>query len=102
MKMKSKRRCLASLMAFVMLAGALPVTAFAEEHTHTEECYAKAGVLLCKISESEGHSHTSECVCPGGEYICGLGEAEGHEHTQVLQIKVNSFLEKVAKKTLGR
>ena len=58
MKMKSKRRWLASIMAFVMLTSTLPVTAFAEGHTHTEECYAKEGDLLCTISESEGHSHT--------------------------------------------
>ena len=82
MKMKSKRRWLASLMAFVMLTSALPVTAFAEGHTHIEECYAKEGDLLCKISESEGHTHTSECVCPGGEYICGLEETEGHTHNE--------------------
>ncbi len=82
MKMKSKRRWLASLMAFVMLTSALPVTAFAEGHTHTEECYAKEGDLLCKISESGGHTHTSECVCPGGEYICGLEETKGHTHDE--------------------
>ena len=82
MKMKSKRRWLASLMAFVMLTSALPVTAFAEGHTHTEECYAKEGDLLCRISESEGHTHTSECVCPGGEYICGLEEIESHTHDE--------------------
>ncbi len=82
MKMKNKRRWLASLMAFVMLTSALPVTAFAEGHTHTEECYAKEGDLLCKISESESHSHTSECVCPGGEYICGLEEIESHTHDE--------------------
>ena len=82
MKMKSKRRWLASLMAFFMLTSALPVTAFAEGHTHTEECYAKEGDLLCKISESEGHTHTSECVCPGGEYICGLEEIESHTHDE--------------------
>ncbi len=35
MKMKSKRRWLASLMAFAMLASALPVTAFAEDHEQT-------------------------------------------------------------------
>ncbi len=84
MKMKSRRRWLALLMAFIMPAGALPVTAFAEDHIHTEACYAKAGDLLCTISESEGHTHTSECVCPGGEYICGLEETEeqgAHEHT---------------------
>ncbi len=81
MKMKSRRRCLALLVAFIMLTGALPVTAFAEGHTHTEECYAKAGDLLCTIAESEGHTHTAECVCPGGEYVCGLEEQETHEHT---------------------
>ncbi len=82
MKMKSRRRWLALFMAFIMLIGVLPVTTFAEGHTHTEECYAKAGNLLCTISESEGHTHTSECICPGGEYICGLEETKGHTHDE--------------------
>ena len=80
-KMKSKRRWLALLMAFVMLTSSLPVAAFAEGHTHTTECYVTEGDLLCTIPESDGHAHTSECVCLGGEYVCGLDGTEDHEHT---------------------
>lgn len=82
MKTKSKHRWLALFMVVAMLIGTLPITAFAEDHTHTEDCYAKAGDLLCTIAESEGHTHTADCVCPGGENICGLKEAEGHTHNE--------------------
>ena len=82
MKTKSKHRWLALFMVVAMLIGTLPITVFAEDHTHTEDCYAKAGDLLCTIAESEGHTHTADCVCPGGENSCGLKEAEGHTHNE--------------------
>lgn len=80
MRTKSRQKCLALLMALVMLIGIFPLTAFATEHAHTESCYAKAGELLCSLEESDGHSHGEDCYCEGGEYICGLGETEGHIH----------------------
>lgn len=82
MKTKSKHRWLALFMVVAMLIGTLPITVFAEDNTHTEDCYAKAGDLLCTIAESEGHTHTADCVCPGGENICGLKESEGHTHNE--------------------
>ena len=54
MKTKSKHRWLALFMVVAMLIGTLPITVFAEDNTHTEDCYAKAGDLLCTIAESEG------------------------------------------------
>ena len=51
MKTKSKHRWLALFMVVAMLIGTLPITVFAEDHTHTEDCYAKAGDLLCTIAE---------------------------------------------------
>ena len=80
MKTKCRHRWLALFIVFAMLIGTLPITASAEGHTHTEDCYAKAGDLFCTIPESEGHIHTEACVCPGGENICGLEETEGHTH----------------------
>lgn len=82
MKTKCRHRWLALFIVFAMLIGTLPITASAEDHTHTEDCYAKAGDLLCTIPESEGHTHTEDCVCPGGENICGLEETEGHTHDE--------------------
>ena len=76
MKMKSKHKWLTLLMTFVMLIGTLPITAFAEGHTHTEDCYAQAGALLCTIPESEEHTHSEECFYSGGELICGMDESE--------------------------
>lgn len=75
MKTKCRHRWLALFIVFAMLIGTLPITASAEDHTHTEDCYAKAGDLLCTIPESEGHTHTADCICPGGEYICGEEDA---------------------------
>ncbi len=46
MKTKSKHRWLALFMVVAMLIGTLPITVFAEDNTHTEDCYAKAGDLL--------------------------------------------------------
>lgn len=81
-----KRKCLALILTFAMVIGMMPSFAIAasaeESHTHTEDCYAKAGDLLCTIPESEGHIHTEACVCPGGENICGLEETEGHTHDE--------------------
>lgn len=80
MKMKYKQRWLALFIAFVMLIGILPMTAFAEGHTHTESCYAQEGDLLCTLETSDGHTHNEDCYCAGGEYICGLEESEEHTH----------------------
>ena len=59
MKTKSKHRWLALFMVVAMLIGTLPITVFAEDNTHTEDCYAKAGDLLCTIAESEGRQTAS-------------------------------------------
>ena len=70
--MNTKRKSLAILLMLVMIISVFPTGAFALNggHTHTEECYAKEGDLLCNIEETEGHTHTEDCYCPGGELIC--------------------------------
>ncbi|MCD8007711.1 MAG: CHAP domain-containing protein [Clostridiales bacterium] len=50
-----------------------------EEHTHTEDCYAK--VLVCGKEESEGHTHTEDCYDEEGNLTCGQEESAGHTHT---------------------
>lgn len=82
MKKQNTQRWLAMFMAFVMLIGVLPMTAFAEGHTHTESCYAKEGDLLCSLEEATGHTHTQDCYCAGGEHNCGQEEAIGHTHSE--------------------
>ncbi len=59
-----------------------------EEHTHTDECYAKDGggglkKLICDPeSEAEFVIHTHDDMCyRNGELICPLDELEEHEHT---------------------
>ncbi len=79
--MKLKRRLLSLCLAMLMVFSLLPVyAAETEAHTHSEDCYAKAGDLLCEIPESEGHTHLEECYCPGGEFLCGQEENEAHTH----------------------
>lgn len=82
MKKQNTQRWLAMFMVFVMLIGVLPMTAFAEGHTHTESCYAKEGDLLCSLEEATGHTHTQDCYCLGGENICGLEATTGHTHSE--------------------
>ena len=65
----------------LMVFSLLPVyAAETEEHTHSENCYAKEGDLLCEIPESEGHTHSAECYCPGGEVLCEQNENNAHTH----------------------
>lgn len=86
-KRKKRYKAIALLIAvIVMIFGILPngFAAPAEEcaHTHTENCYAKAGDLLCTTPETQGHIHDESCYCPGGEFICGLDESQGHTHEE--------------------
>ena len=83
---KRKLKGFSLLLTFVMIFGLIcsNLSAYAEsgeEHVHTEECYAKAGDLLCTAEESDGHTHGENCYCKGGEYTCGQTESEGHTHT---------------------
>ena len=79
--MKLKRRLLSLCLAMLMVFSLLPVyAAETEEHTHSENCYAKEGDLLCEIPESEGHTHSAECYCPGGEVLCEQNENDAHTH----------------------
>lgn len=81
--MKLKKRLLSLCLAMLMIFSMLPVyAAGAEGHTHSENCYAKEGDLLCKLPESEGHTHSEECYCPGGELLCGEEENEAHIHNE--------------------
>ena len=83
---KRKLKGFSLLLTFVMIFGLIcsNLSAYAEsgeEHVHTEECYAKAGDLLCTTEENDGHTHGADCYCKGGEYTCGQEESEGHTHT---------------------
>lgn len=53
MKTKNNHRWLALFMVFAMLIGTLPVTAFAEGHTHSEDCYAQGGELICTADKAD-------------------------------------------------
>ncbi len=88
---KSLKKYISLLLTVLMMVGMFPTsfTAYAlgeENHSHTAECYAAEGDLLCQLSESEGHTHTDECRCPGGELICGSEETEGHAHNEACYI----------------
>lgn len=75
MEKKKLHKLLSILLCLVLISGTLPLIVSADEtHTHTEECYAVAGQLLCTIPESEEHAHGDECYAEGGELICGQRE----------------------------
>lgn len=75
MEKKKLHKLLSILLCLVLISGTLPFIVSADEtHTHTEECYAVAGQLLCTIPESEEHAHGDECYAEGGELICGQTE----------------------------
>lgn len=78
MNAKRTQRLAALLMVFAVLVGIFPTTAFAEEHVHTDGCYAQEGDLLCSLEEVSDHTHTEDCYCAGGEHICGLEESESN------------------------
>ena len=73
--------CLSLLMVSgILLNGVTARAAQTEQHTHTDDCYAKAGDLLCELPESEGHTHDEDCYEAVEELICELAETEGHTH----------------------
>ncbi len=77
----------ATFLAIFMMLSSIPFCYVnAEDHVHTEECYAKAGDLLCTILESEEHTHTVECYAKGGELICG-------ETQEIITVSEQSNLE---------
>ena len=53
MKIKSKHKGLVLILALVMLVGTMSRTAFAEEHTHGEDCYDGYGELICEETQNE-------------------------------------------------
>ena len=64
MRMKeSPKKFLSLLLTVLMVVWMVPAgfTAYALEednHSHTAECYATEGDLLCQLSETDGHIHT--------------------------------------------
>ena len=50
-------------------------------HSHTENCFSKINVRVCRKSESEGHKHSNECFNSAGNLICEKTEADPHTHT---------------------
>lgn len=102
----NKKRWLALFVAFVVLLGTFPFTAFAEDesdsgatetfmcgleesvgHEHSDECYCAGGEYLCTSEETEEHFHTEVCVCPGGELVCLSDEFDGHTHSETCVAK---------------
>ena len=50
-------------------------------HSHSGECYAEDGNLLCGYSDKLIHTHDDLCFNPEGKQICQLTPLPAHEHT---------------------
>lgn len=79
---RMKKRFLSIALAAIMVVGLFPAgIAHAQGHTHTEDCYAKAGELLCTIPESTGHTHDENCYETQKQLTCELEENAEHTHS---------------------
>lgn len=54
---------------------------YADEHTHTGECYTETRNLICTDMSPE-HEHGEACYETVRELTCELAESEYHEHTE--------------------
>ena len=55
-----KGRFVSFVMAFVMIAAMAGNIAFAQEHSHTEQCYAVGDELICGFEEDKDRQDFSE------------------------------------------
>lgn len=87
-----KRRILAGLLAFSLLAGMTPGFAFADAqgkqldcpltvHQHTPDCYDAQGMLICGEADYVLHTHNAACYDADGALVCRLKQVEAHAHT---------------------
>ncbi len=98
--LRGARRCMALLLALLMLVPANLATVLAEgtagaqetrtlryvgdlaPHKHTDACRNKDGKLVCGIVEGEYyHEHNQYCRDEAGNLVCGLKEKKPHHHT---------------------
>ena len=80
---RMKKRFLSIALTAVMVVGLFPAgIAHAQGHTHTEDCYAKVGALLCTIPESTGHAHDESCYEMQKQLTCELEENDEHTHDE--------------------
>ncbi len=87
---RMKKRFLSIALAAIMVVGLFPAgIAHAQGHTHTEDCYAKAGELLCTIPESTGHTHDENCYETQKQLTCEL--EENAEHTMLVDLARNDL-----------
>ena len=98
--LRGARRCMALLLALLMLVPANLATVLAEgtagaqetrtlryvgdlsPHKHTKDCRNKDGKRVCGIVEGEYyHEHNQYCRDEAGNLVCGLKEKKPHHHT---------------------